>query len=114
MSLMGKKMSAATALEGRFSTEGLVAMAGEDNAQMALARSLSDRIEDVQRAWGKMTGSGPIIRPIIPFDSLSDASKLLLATVLEPEEEIDTIPMLSQRALATILLRLHQAGLSLD
>jgi helicase-like protein len=39
MALMGKKMSAATALEGKFSTEGLVAMAGEDNAQMALAHS---------------------------------------------------------------------------
>jgi len=71
MALMGKKMSAATALEGKFSTEGLVAMAGEDNAQMALARSLSEKIEDAQRTWSKVTRSRrmlvepePIILPM--------------------------------------------------
>ena len=44
MSLMGKKLTAAHALEGRFSSEGLVALAGEDaNVELALARSLIER-----------------------------------------------------------------------
>ena len=39
LALMGKKLTAAQALEGRFSSEGLVAMAGEDaNVEIALAR----------------------------------------------------------------------------
>lgn len=60
MSLMSRKMAAAQALEGEFSEDGLAAMAGEDNAQMALAKSLSNRIDDadVQRSWGKIN-SGP-------------------------------------------------------
>jgi hypothetical protein len=56
MSLMSKKMAAAHALEGEFSEEGLAAMAGEDNLQMALAKSLAERIEDadMQRSWVKI------------------------------------------------------------
>jgi SNF2 family DNA or RNA helicase len=47
MSLMGKKLTAAQALEGRFSTEGLVALAGEDaNIEIALARSLVEKLEE--------------------------------------------------------------------
>ncbi len=46
MALMGKKLTAAQALEGTFSSEGLVALAGEDaNIEIALARSLVKRLE---------------------------------------------------------------------
>lgn len=58
LALMGKKLTAAQALEGKFSTEGLVAMAGEDaNVEIALARSLVNRIDqdDVRRLWGKVS-----------------------------------------------------------
>jgi hypothetical protein len=57
MSLMSKKMAAAHALEGEFSAEGLAAMAGEDNLQMALAKSLAQRIDDsdMQRSWVKVS-----------------------------------------------------------
>ena len=60
MRLMSRKMAAAQALEGEFSEDGLAAMAGEDNLQMALAKSLADRIDqaDMQRSWTKVT-SGP-------------------------------------------------------
>jgi hypothetical protein len=60
MTLMSKKMAAAQALEGEFSEDGLAAMAGEDNLQMALAKNLSERIDDsdMQRTWGKVK-SGP-------------------------------------------------------
>jgi hypothetical protein len=57
MALMGKKMEAAQALEGRFSAEGLASMAGEEgSAEMALAKSLADRIEegDAARHWVKV------------------------------------------------------------
>jgi hypothetical protein len=60
MSLMGKKMEAAQALEGKFSAEGLASMAGEEgSAEMALAKSLADRIEegDAARHWAKVGSS---------------------------------------------------------
>ena len=56
MELMGKLL-AAEALEGKFSSEGLVAMAGEDGIEMALARSLADNMrEDADRSWQKSLG----------------------------------------------------------
>jgi hypothetical protein len=57
MALMGKKLTAAQALEGTFSSEGLVAMAGEDaNVEIALARSLVERMDegDARRMWSKV------------------------------------------------------------
>jgi hypothetical protein len=58
MTLMGKKMEAAQALEGKFSTDGLAAMAGDDGGSvaMALAKSLAHKIndDDAQRVWSKV------------------------------------------------------------
>jgi len=57
LALMGKKLTAAQALEGKFSSEGLVSMAGEDaNVEIALARSLVDRLDegDARRLWDKV------------------------------------------------------------
>jgi clan AA aspartic protease (TIGR02281 family) len=56
MQLMSRKMAASQALEGEFSEDGLAALAGEDNMQMALAKKLSERISesDMQRNWGKV------------------------------------------------------------
>jgi len=73
MSLMSRKMAAAQALEGEFSEDGLAAMAGENNLQMALAKSLADRIDDsdMQRSWGKVK-SGPKKRK--PGDELAKAA----------------------------------------
>ena len=57
MSIMSRKMAAAAALEGDFSGEGLAALAGDDNLQMALAKTMSEAIDkrDVQRNWVKVT-----------------------------------------------------------
>ena len=57
MGLMGKKLTASLALEGKFSAEGLAAMAGEEGSvEMELARSLADRIQfDTQRHWSRVT-----------------------------------------------------------
>jgi hypothetical protein len=58
MALMGKKIAAAQALDGKFSSEGLAAMAGDDGGsmEMALAKSLAERIDegDARRAWAKV------------------------------------------------------------
>jgi hypothetical protein len=61
LALMGKKLAAAQALEGKFSSEGLVSMAGEDaSVEIALARSLVDRIDegDVKRMWSRVSSLG--------------------------------------------------------
>lgn len=60
MKLMGQKATAAEALNGRFSAEGLTAMAGEDdNMEMAMARNLAERTKieggEGLRAWAKLT-----------------------------------------------------------
>ena len=51
---MARKQKASELVEGRFSTEGLVALAGDDgDTTMALARSLVDKI-DGGRKWAKV------------------------------------------------------------
>jgi hypothetical protein len=62
MALMGKKLTAAQALEGKFSAEGLAGLSGEDgSAEMALAKSLADRIDegDAARQWAKVGVDAP-------------------------------------------------------
>ena len=59
MELMGKKLLAAEALEGKFSSEGLVAMAGDDGIEMAMARSLSENMdESSDRSWQQALDDG--------------------------------------------------------
>lgn len=56
LALMGRKLTAAQALEGSFSSEGLVALAGEDaNVEIDLARSLVEHMDegDARRIWSK-------------------------------------------------------------
>jgi hypothetical protein len=57
LDLMGKKLTAAQALEGTFASDGLVALAGEDaTLELALARSLVERLDegDARRLWDKV------------------------------------------------------------
>ena len=59
MELMGKKLLAAEALEGKFSSEGLVAMAGDDGIEMAMAKSLSENMdESSDRSWQQPLNDG--------------------------------------------------------
>jgi hypothetical protein len=73
MQLMSRKMAASQALEGEFSEDGLAAMAGEDNMQMALAKQLSQRISesDMQRNWGKVKSSSKKKAVSSKLDTLS-------------------------------------------
>jgi hypothetical protein len=62
---VGKKLVAAQAREGKFSEEGLLALAdGDDGVEVALAKSLVDRIREgsAQRVWGKVGGQVPRAR----------------------------------------------------
>ena len=116
MTLMSKKMAAAQALEGEFSEDGLAAMAGEDNLQMALAKNLSERIDDsdMQRSWGKVK-SGPkkTKRPGAgiaalaadskpsPLDKLPIELQIVASTMLDnaskpvPEDALSEFPRLA-------------------
>lgn len=61
MSLMGKKLKAALNLEGKFSSEGLVALSGDEgSAEMELAKSLAERIDfgNAERVW-QLAGDMP-------------------------------------------------------
>jgi hypothetical protein len=58
MTLMGRKLAAAEAVEGKFSAEGLAAMGGEDaSMEVALAQSLVHQLDDMEpaREWSKIT-----------------------------------------------------------
>lgn len=105
IALMGKKLTAAEALEGKFSTEGLAAMAGEEsNMEIALARSLVNRMDegDVRRLWSKVYNPGgcitnggipPTVAPTISsqltvrqstlFDFIGEGSEEILAPSLQ-------------------------------
>jgi hypothetical protein len=77
MALMGRKLTAAQALEGRFSSEGLVAMAGEDaNVELALARSLVNRMDegDARRHWSRTHNLPAVAEPAVP--ALGDDRRL--------------------------------------
>lgn len=60
MALIGKKLSAANAIEGKFSADGLVAMGGDDvSIEMALAKTLDENLKgDAARAWEAIADSG--------------------------------------------------------
>lgn len=55
MALMSKKIAAAQQLEGEFSADGLAAMAEDDNLSTALAKSMSEQVDDadMRRNWEK-------------------------------------------------------------
>lgn len=57
LALMGKKLSAAQALEGRFSAEGLAALANDDGDEMALVKAMFERMDKtgMDRVWKKVS-----------------------------------------------------------
>lgn len=63
MTLMGKKLAASASIEGKFSSEGLAALAGDEGSlEVALAKSLTERLDDldVGRVWRKV---GQLVEP---------------------------------------------------
>ncbi len=95
MQLMSKKMAAAQALEGEFSADGLAAMAGDDNAQLALAKNLSVSISeaDIKRSWTKTKSAAPRKRAA----SLPEMGKEI------PPSPLDDLPIELQMAGESII-----------
>lgn len=98
MSLMSKKMAAAQALEGEFSADGLAAMAGDDNLQMSMAKSLADGIDeaDLQRNWVKIKsgGSKKLKQPMLKL--IEEVKKI-------PPSQLDDLPIELQAVAETII-----------
>jgi len=57
MQLMGSKLEASLAIEGKFSQEGLLAMTQGEDMTTALARALADGLEGegVEQVWSKLS-----------------------------------------------------------
>lgn len=96
MTLMAKKMSATSAVSGRFSTEGLAAMAGEDDSiEMAMAKALVEstgRDGEALRAWEKIVAL-PTMAPPKRIDEAAEIAKAIQAmpspaTVTRPKPEL--------------------------
>jgi SNF2 family DNA or RNA helicase len=81
MMLMGKKLAASLAIEGQFSAEGLAALTGEDdgNAEMALAKSLGERINpaDVRRTWNRVTANTTVPTVQLPDPTMEESDDSL-------------------------------------
>jgi hypothetical protein len=78
MTLMGQKMSACQAIEGKFSSEGLIALAGEEGSlEMAMAAALVKKLPaNATRAWASLTGDvAPIRRPDPVPEPVAQAKK---------------------------------------
>jgi hypothetical protein len=104
MSLMSKKMAAAHALEGEFSEEGLAAMAGDDNLQMALAKSLAAKIadSDMQRSWTKIkSGEKKERRPMVDMKPLAAETMPILLSPVPIELRLASTPILDDPTKAT-------------
>jgi hypothetical protein len=109
MQLMARKMAAAMALDGELSAEGLTAMADDESAAMALARSISNTTDtaDIQRNWAKVGSArrapaSPLLplgladieeEPIDGLDILAIRPHLIARTILDCREEDGEIPL---------------------
>jgi len=114
-------MSAAQALEGKFSEDGLATLAGEDNMQMALAKQLSQRISeaDMQRNWGKVK-SGPKKKISSKLDMLSaeDQESINAATAAQilaetmEEQQAKEPPIEAAREFRGVLERIAEVDIN--
>jgi hypothetical protein len=94
--------------------------------EKATRLSLSERIEDAQRTWSKITLSWtvqvvepePVILPWPSLDALSLPTDMPLETLadceLPEDDELGVIPIMPRDELAAMLMRLEEAGLSLE
>jgi hypothetical protein len=109
MHLMSKKMAAALAFEGAFSEDALAAMAGDDEMQMALAKSMAEKIDqaDMQRSWSNIK-SGDKKKPRKEQAGLAERSRDAKPTPL------GTLPIaLSGDSGTVVLKKKHTRGLDL-
>ena len=90
MELMGRKLSAAEQLEGEFSVDGLAAMSNDSSLQMALIKSIAEKIDDtlIHRNWSKVQSKeGTHHKSVdLPFDPLEGDVDLEFVAKLSSQE----------------------------
>jgi hypothetical protein len=105
MELVARKYAAAVALDGQLNVEGLCAMADDQSAAMALAKSISNAINetDIRRNWAKVS-SRPVTSNAVlemgiesieetPYDGLdflNFETALMAQTLLDHEKQSHT------------------------
>lgn len=93
MVLMGQKIAAAQALEGKFSSEGLVAMGGDDvDMEMALAKAIDKLLPgEAVQLWGKGVGAahGDLADPNQVFKAEADPYASELWEEIQKMGEVD-------------------------
>lgn len=97
MALMGKKLTAAEALEGKFSGEGLAAMAGDEGSvEMALAKSLSSKVpDDPTRSWSKVcVPFRKVARDFFTLSAADLAAELLADDWDDDDDDLDVLESL--------------------
>ena len=108
--LMARKMAAAMAIDGQLKMEGLSSMADDDSMAMALARSLSEAIDEseIGRNWEKiksaaMPGTRQLVHKVKPpvLDPWLAAGLESLENI--PLDELDMLDMESSLMAQTLL-----------
>jgi hypothetical protein len=105
MELVARKYAAAVALDGQLNVEGLCAMADDQSAAMALAKSISNAINetDIRRNWAKVSSKPAVPNAILdmgiesieetPYDELdflNFETALMAQTLLDHENQSHT------------------------
>ena len=96
MKLMARKAAASLALDGRMTADGFAAMADDESAAMALARSISQAIKDdvgVRRQWTKVGGSLVVPQPRLelpaPCPPVATVARLSASQIAERDYLLD-------------------------
>lgn len=78
MELMGKKMEASLAIEGKFSEEGLLAMTSGEDMTTALAKTLVEGLnsEGAESIWQKLNEKNSIYRSEEVVEDFDDVQKV--------------------------------------
>jgi SNF2 family DNA or RNA helicase len=92
MGLMGRKLAAAEAIDGKFSTEGLAAAAEDEGSlAMMMAKNLMDKLdEDPALAWAKteaVQGTNEVEQPMARKKFPKNAAKPEIARAAKDEPE---------------------------
>ncbi len=103
MGLMGRKLAAAEAIDGKFSSEGLAAAAEDEGSlAMMMAKNLMDKLdEDPALAWAK-TGAvqveteEPMARKKFPKNA--ENPEVAKAAIAKPEAKAEILPFVMPEA----------------
>ena len=105
MGLMGRKLAAAEAIDGKFSTEGLAAAAEDEGSlAMMLAKNLMDKLDDDPAlSWAKTGAVQGVIETEEPmarkkFPKNAANPEVAKAAIAEPKEPAKILPFVKPEA----------------